>query len=107
MRRSVAVFAALIVTGCISSTMDPWIGHTEQELILSWGPPQQRVSDGSDGTVLIYSSYVTTGTAPGELIPTSSGGAIYTPPQTYGHQRVRMFYIRADGTIYSWRAQGL
>jgi hypothetical protein len=87
--------------------MESWMGHQESELILSWGPPQQRVSDGADGTVLIYSSYVQTGSRPGEIIPTYSGGATYTAPQTYGYQRTRMFYVHADGTIYSWRYQGL
>lgn len=94
---------------CVSTkkTMNSWVGHTESEVIIAWGPPNQVTNDGNGGKILIYSSQVTTYTAPGTVYNNGYGGVNYTNPQTYGYSRVRMFYINAEGKVYYWKAQGL
>ena len=66
---SITVFA-----GCTPSTrqvttrqvMNSWMGSHISELIRSWGPPQQIVTDGAGGKIYIWSWQVT---APPPIVP--------------------------------------
>jgi hypothetical protein len=105
----VVVAAAIATSGCaaqINSAMSTWVGHHQSELIRSWGPPSRTASDGQGGTVLIYDSYVDMGQTPGTAYTDPYGNVRYTTPQQNGYARTRMFYVNADGYIYSWRWQG-
>jgi hypothetical protein len=104
-----AVALALGAAGCVSpsETLQTWVGHHESELIASWGPPNSTASDGKGGKILIYQSYVNLGRTPGQIAPNTYGGYSYTAPQQQGYGRSRMFYVDSNGTIYSWRWQGL
>ena len=104
-----AVAVILVVAGCAgpSKAMQSWVGHHQSDLIASWGPPQSTASDGKDGTILIYQSYVNLGQTPGQVSPGGYGTYYYTAPQQQGYGRSRMFYVDSSGMIYSWRWQGL
>ncbi|MDP3113256.1 MAG: hypothetical protein Q8M98_00640 [Candidatus Cloacimonadaceae bacterium] len=109
-RIAVGIFFLLVLlasTGCasVNKTMNSWVGSHQSQLIQSWGPPNQVVSDGAGGSVLIYSSYVNLGQTPGTI---NQWGytTTYTAPQSRGYERTRMFYVDSKGIIYSWRWQG-
>ena len=88
MKRKILLFVLIIITfsfsGCFSEIvkeqLNPWIGHTEAELIHSWGAPARDYPDGKGGKILIYNQR-------------SSDGSI----------RVTQMYINAEGKIYYWQ----
>lgn len=109
----------------ISKIMDSWMGANVNDLIVSWGPPQQTISDGKGGQILIYSS-ARTWTTPGQATTNTYGKAnaygygnyanaygrststtTYTPPQTRGYEAQRMFWVNRNGKIYRWSWKGL
>ena len=96
-------------TGCeaTSKAMASWVGHNQSELYQKMGPPTRVTNDGSDGTILIYETYVNTGQQPGQVYNNGYGGVNYTAPQQNGYLRQRMFYVHSNGVIYHWRWQGL
>jgi hypothetical protein len=120
------------ITGCtamIDKKMASWVGRNVNDLIASWGPPQQTMSDGQGGQVLIYSQ-AKTWTTPGQATTNTYGNAntygniygntyqgntygsatsttTYTPPQTSGYNAQRMFWADKDGRIYRWSWKGL
>lgn len=97
-------------SGCaskINETMQSWVGHHQADLIASWGPPNQRASDGKGGEILIYISQVDMGQTPGRATTDYFGNVTYTAPTQNSYQRTRMFYIDQDGYIYHWRWKGL
>lgn len=109
--------------------MQSWMGHHVSDLIASWGPPQQSISDGRGGQILIYSQVrqwqtpgqITTNTygtanAYGSLYGNTYTGNVYgstqstttyTPPQTHGYNAQRMFWVNSKGGIYRWSWRGL
>jgi hypothetical protein len=107
----ISVFLAVgILISCTpSNSMASWIGHPQSELYQSWGPPSNITSDGNGGQILIYAS-ISSYQTPGQINTNSYGNSThttYTAPQINSYQRTRMFYVNADGIIYSWRWQGL
>jgi hypothetical protein len=76
--------AILSLSGCFSNIvrdqLDTWIGHTEAELIHSWGAPDRDYPDGKEGKILIYNQR-------------SSNDAV----------RVTQMYINKEGKIYHWQ----
>jgi len=128
------------LTGCataINKTMDSWMGNNVNDLIASWGPPQQTMSDGQGGQILVYSSNVqwttpgravtnvagsantygnlnantygqnTYGTYSGNTYGSATATTTYTPAQTNGYQRQRLFWVDSNGRIYRWSWKGL
>ncbi|MFH1902353.1 MAG: hypothetical protein ABIK26_08890 [Candidatus Omnitrophota bacterium] len=127
-------------TGCatmINKKMDSWMGHNVNDLIASWGPPQQTMSDGQGGQIFVYSSAVQW-TTPGRAVTNTRGSAntygnlnantygrntygtysgntygsatsttTYTPPKTQGWQRQRLFWADSNGNLYRWSWKGL
>ena len=123
MKRTWIVFLCLGLMGCasINKAMDSWMGHDKNELITSWGAPQQVLSDGNDGQIFIYANNVQW-TNPGyantygnvnlynngySTYGNLNSHTTYTPPQTYGYQKQRMFWIDSYGKIYRWAWKGL
>ncbi len=106
--------AIIAAAGCtsISDTMQKWVGHHYSELIAAWGPPDQTFSDGHGGQIYIYTrtvrwvspatstttyqQNVTHGTVTGQST------TVYNPAVTQEYTSYRMFWINADGIIYSW-----
>ena len=66
----------------IQASMDSWIGHTKQEVIMSWGPPARSCSDGANGEIIIYSK------------PILISGVYY-----YYNT---LFYINKESKVYHW-----
>ena len=90
--------------GCTSvrKTMDSWKGHHKSELIRSWGPPSQVVSDGNNGEILIYRSGYSYQT-PGAAYSNGYGSLTYTSPTVRNVVSEKQFYIDERGYIYYWR----
>lgn len=123
----------ILLLGCGPSTkqvMNSWMGSHISEVIRSWGPPQQIVTDGAGGQIYIWSSQPTIPPVTQPTTTETRGEMRYNPltrkyewvettkqksPQTVpgvmvevlSHsRRVRMFYARPNGIIYHWRSKG-
>ena len=113
-RASIWLLLLLIytLTGCayqakkLNAVMESWLGKSESELILAWGPPQNTASDGNGGKVLVYS---TTRQQTPQIKPAldvyGNMHQVVAPGATW--EASRMFYVNSEGTIYAWRWQGL
>jgi hypothetical protein len=64
--------------------LNSWLNHSQQELVMAWGPPARTGEDGNNGEILIYSQYR------GEAY----GNSYY---------QYTMFYVNADKKVYYWR----
>ena len=123
MKKLLIGLLCLGLCGCaaINNQMSSWVGNNVNDLIASWGPPQETMSDGQGGQILIYSS-ARTWTTPGQATTNTYGQAnvygnsvygsatsttTYNPPQTSGYQAQRMFWADSNGTIYRWSWKGL
>lgn len=86
------------LAGRISDAMRSWVGHTEAELIQSWGAPSStyRMDDGSKVITYVYSQ------------DDASSYVDQTGVRHYnrGSQNTRNFTINAAGIITNWRWQG-
>ena len=132
MRKILIVLVFLLalssITGCatmINKKMASWVGHNVNDLIASWGPPQQTMSDGQGGQILTYSqarqwttpgqsttSTTTTANVYGGVYSAHGSGqgtsrTTYNPPKTYGYNTQRMFWVDKNGRIYRWAWKGL
>lgn len=128
----IALFVFSASLGCVSAinkTMESWMGHNVNDLITSWGPPQQTMSDGQGGQILIYTqtrqwqtpgrsttntygSANTYGNYQGNTYTGNTSGSAkstttYTPPQTYGYDAQRLFWVDSNGIIYRWSWKGI
>jgi hypothetical protein len=65
-------------------TLDSWLEHNIHEAIMTFGPPAQVTSDGSNGKVYVFSQ---------------TANNAYNG-DTYYHYI--FFYAYTDGTIYHW-----
>ena len=68
--------------------LDPWLGATKKELIMSWGPPIRTTSDGGTGEVLVY-------VAQGEFAATPGN----RPDKFWNYTYM---YVDTTGRIYHW-----
>lgn len=133
-----AAIALLVLTGCMTTkkmnaTMASWVGHHANDLIASWGPPQQVMSDGSGGQIFIYdrsgsvvipgqsttttnftgtgnatyNQYGNTGYLSGNAYGTAQTNSTYRPAQAIAIPRSRTFWVDRTGKIYRWAWQGL
>ena len=115
MKRSIAAVILCIIavgtTGCgarISKNMASWMGHNSNDLIASWGPPQQTMPDGQGGTILFYSQARQWAT-PGQATTTHgsvTSSTVYSLPSTYRYNAHRMFWVDRKGKIYRWSWKG-
>jgi hypothetical protein len=105
---ALAVAASLAGCSCINKSMAAWEGRSANDLIADWGPPQQIMSDGNGGRILVYTTHTLWG---GDTAQTNgnitSYGAIsatttYQPSGSY-----RMFWVNSSGVIYRWTWRGL
>jgi hypothetical protein len=120
MKKLLILAFVLSFVGCTGPTnhaMDSWMGHNFNELIASWGPPDNTFSDGRGGQIFIYTrtrSWI----QPGSATTTYSGSTygnytygqattVYSPSYVQGYTAYRMFWMDSSGTIYSWAWRGL
>ena len=125
MKSKLVVFlliTAFILNGCGPPTaeiMNSWTGSHVSELIRSWGPPQEISTDGLNGHVYIWRTDINIPLSERE---TETKGTItydpyldqysieskttYKEPVVIEGQKVRMFWVNEDGTIYTWKAKG-
>lgn len=113
---------ALVMTGTagctsvnVSQTMQAWVGHHYSELIVAWGPPDRKFSDGRGGQIFIYTRtlpWVPPATSTttyqqnvtrGSVIGQST--TVYDPAVLRQYTSYRMFWIDKDGIIYSWASR--
>jgi hypothetical protein len=107
----------------IERKMKSWLSYHVNDLIASWGPPQQVLDDGMGGQFIIYTEHRTyfspgysTTTASGQAYGWVSGNNLYInsygqsqttyyPPQLYQWSVYRMFRVNSYGQIiaYSWK----
>lgn len=126
---SFCVFSSFLGCASINKTMESWMGHNVNDLIASWGPPQQTMSDGQGGQIFIYTQtrqwtnpgQATTNTFgqvntygsyygnnySGNTYGSAQSTTTYTPPKTYGYRSQRMFWVDSNGRIYRWAWKGL
>lgn len=103
-------FFSVLTAGCVSSSaqmndmMAKWVGSSQHDLILKWGPPTYAKSDGGDGTILVYEQQRTR-TSVGDFPPPSNPDP--QPSQTRIYLVKRTFYVNSQGVIYSWQWEGL
>ena len=92
---------------CLAAPLNPalesWIGHTQRDLFVAWGSPDQQYADGHGGKVLIYervSGYFD----PDSVIPDNDSRRLIVDgsqaSRTTHHQ---VFYLDPSGKIYRWR----
>lgn len=80
----------------IENNMNSWLGHTKQELLLSWGMPARETEDGNGGQIVAF-------THGGSTDGINLGYGNRIPPDAWYDYRI--FYINAEGRIYSWRTK--
>ncbi len=116
------LITAFILNGCglpTAEIMNSWKGSHVSDLIRSWGPPQEISTDGLNGHVYIWRTDINIPLSERE---TETKGTItydpyldqysieskttYKEPVVIEGQKVRMFWINEDGTIYTWKAKG-
>ena len=128
MKRLCAIVAVLLLlitlTGCaarMNKVMMSWQGHNFNDLLASWGPPNQVFDDGAGGRVMVWTatrSYTTPGSSTTQTTgsATITGDTIwgnatshttYNPGQTYQWNTSRTFWINRDGYVYRWAWRGL
>lgn len=121
--KAATLIIALTLSGCssINKTMESWMGHHQSDLVASWGPPQQVITDGQGGSIFVYTAnraFTSPGSSTTTVVGSASGYGnraygsatsitTYTPPQTTSWSAYRMFWINASGRIYRWSWKGL
>ena len=122
---AIVITSTLILSaGCatrINKVMASWMGYHVSDLIATWGPPQQTIDLGAEGTLYVWST-VRSFTAPGTATTTTTGSATahgntaygsarstttYNPPQTTSYAATRSFWVDANGRVYRWAWRGL
>lgn len=121
---------AMFLPGCMTTAkmnevMSSWVGHDANELVASWGPPQQVMPDGRGGQIFAYfqdRQYTSPGFSTTTSTATASAWGNYnyatatgygtsntvtTPPQTHRWTVSRTFWVDKNGRIYRWAWKGL
>lgn len=80
--------------------MDSWLGHTKQELIMTWGPPSRVASDGAGGEIVVFAKQ---GYMPPTTFYDNTGGSTTSNSLTFWDYK--MFWIDTQGKIYHWMTQ--
>lgn len=121
MRNSIVLLLIFILTGCAteakySAKLDTWIGHNIQELINSWGYPDNTLQAPNGNTVYVY-GYNATSYIPPTYNTTSNynviGNSVYgnSTTSSYGgyniqHSCTTFIEIDSSNTIVRWQWKG-
>ncbi len=119
-RLGLLILASVLLSSCagqISKNLASWEGHNFNELIASWGPPNEVFADGRGGQVFVYTrtrAWTQPGTSTSTATATTYGNTtyatvqtVYQPAYVQGYTAYRMFWVDGSGTIYSWAWRGL
>jgi len=120
MKKLIYLFVlVMLLNGCaaaaasIDKTMESWVGRNANDLVPSWGPPQQVVDDGQGGRILIY-TYTASGYPAvnynaygGTYNVYGAGQDQYDSPRTSGYATSRTFWVDSNNRIYKWAWKGL
>ncbi len=80
----------------IKAVLDPWLGKTENELLMHFGPPTLKTDDGQKGKILSYEEM--------------RAFTIVLPMYNWEVEKTRVdklfmqYYVNAEGIIYHWRS---
>jgi hypothetical protein len=104
MKKLIVVLALVFVVGCQNpqKIAASWEGHNINDLIASWGAPNQVIDNGSDGKIMVWRrshSFQMQGTADTTYIG-SSAYTTYSPGQTLQFSSSMTFWVNPQGTIY-------
>lgn len=106
MKKLLTVLALVFVVGCESENLQEiaasWEGSNVNNLIASWGAPNQVIDNGSDGKIMVWrksSSFQMQGRADTTYIG-SSAYTTYYPGQTLQFSSSMTFWVNPQGTIY-------
>lgn len=86
MKESLLVCVALLLTGCMMTTMgldrtlDSWKGASEASVRHDWGPPQHSGSNGKMESILTYEWVRTDGPSEPTYTPIYAGGSAIPMP---------------------------
>ena len=67
----VTVLAVNLLGGCASSTIAPWVGRSESELVSSWGAPTRSLELKDGGRVLTWETKGRNGCTPSFVVDQS------------------------------------
>ena len=98
MEKLIVVLALVFVVGCQNpqEIAASWEGHNINDLIASWGAPNQVIDNGSDGKIMVWRRSGSL-QMPGTYSDVTD---TYYPGQTLGLARVTTFWVNPQGTIY-------
>lgn len=101
------IFILLLFYSCspsITEIMNSWIGHSKQELIMSFGIPSRIESDGAGGEIVVFAQQVYQAPS-NSTIYTNSGSSSTVHNAGYNYWSYKMFFINKEGKIYHWLTQ--
>jgi hypothetical protein len=102
--RALSVSLALVICllfGCTSrqermnSSMNPWVGQHQDDLLRQWGPPTQEIRLSNGGSILSYTR------GKGQVFA-PMGNAVIGMPRSCRQD----FETDSGGTILIWRYEG-
>lgn len=112
MKKLIFVLIVILITfvSCVSSkintkeVMDSWVGHTKQELLMSWGPPARVERDGAGGEILVFAQQVNIPPQTSTFYDGYGGSTTSTLPGV-NYWDYKMFWVNQNGVIYHWMTQ--
>lgn len=116
-RALIAVLVIALLSGCATSAkynaiLDTWMGHDVNELVNSWGYPQNSFKAPNGNTVYVY------GSSGSYTMPTQTnttynvvGNTVYGNSYTTGGQTLNFwcrtfFEVNDQNIIVNWRWEG-
>ncbi|MHB8403622.1 MAG: hypothetical protein ACYDCN_16610 [Bacteroidia bacterium] len=96
------ILVSLIVSSCAlfhrtEKEMNMSLQQNTQYLMMNYGAPTEKVSDGGDGEIWVYATNIYR--APYTLYG-SSGASTYVPSSNYW--QYKMFYVNKQKIVYHW-----
>jgi len=100
-----SLFFLIFLTSCyttkvtpIQDVMNSWLGASEQDITLKFGPPTRTTSDGASGKIYIYENTRT-------LTSFYPSYNRYLPDQAISNSVTKYinFYFNSNGKVYYWR----
>lgn len=87
----------------LTEIMNSWIGHSKQELIMSFGIPSRIESDGAGGEIVVFAQQIYQ--APSNNTIYTEGGSSTVHNSGYNFWAYKLFFINKEGKVYHWLTQ--
>ena len=96
MKKLLTLFAVIILSGCATTAnyekiLNTWVGSPVDNLVMSWGPPQNSYDFSNGGKVIEYTA----------LRSVMMGGYSYTSPQRIYYSGTSTRYVRRQTPRYN------